>query len=33
MDFILYKLLPLVAGMAIYQIGKSLVIKHLRRKP
>lgn len=33
MDFILYKLLPVVAGMALYQLGKALVIKHLRRKP
>jgi len=33
MDFVLYKLLPLVAGMALYQLSKALVIKHLRRNP
>jgi hypothetical protein len=33
MDYVLYKLLPLVAGIALYQLGKALVIKHLRRKP
>lgn len=33
MDFILYKLLPMVAGMALYQLGKSLILNRLRRKP
>jgi hypothetical protein len=33
MDFILYKLLPLVTGIALYQIGKALVLNRINRKP
>lgn len=33
MDFILYKLLPVVAGMALYQLGKSLILSRLHHKP